>query len=102
AIFLALAFDERTTADDDIATGFVDLQYFALHHAADVIANVRRTANINLAGRQEHFDAADIDEEAALDLPFDRAGDRVAFLQLADDLVPLNLLVGAALGNAEH
>ena len=102
AVFLALPLDERPPADDDVAPGLVDLQHFALHDAADVVANVRRPANIDLAGGQKDLHAADIDEQAALDLALDGAGDGVAFLELADDLVPLNLLVGPALGHAEH
>ena len=102
AILLALSLDERPSADDDIAPRLVDLEHFTLHDAADVIADVRRTANIDLAGRKKHLHAADIDEQSTLDLSLDGAGDGVALLQLADDLVPLNLLVGPALGHAEH
>src|SRR5439155_7435282 len=45
---------------------------------------------------------ADIDEQSTLDLSLDGASDGVALLQLADDLVPLNLLVGPTLGHAQH
>src|SRR6478735_1554293 len=57
----SLPLDERTATDDDIAAGFVDLEYFALDGAANVVADVGWPADINLAGWQEHFDAANID-----------------------------------------
>ena len=64
---------------------------------ADVVADVRRPADIDLAGGQEDVDA-DVDEQAALDLPEHQAGDDVAFLVLGEDrlpfLLPLRLAVG--------
>ena len=55
--------DQRPAADDDVAPRFVDLEHDALNRAADVIADIGRTANIDLAGRQKHVDA-DIDQQA--------------------------------------
>ena len=66
-----LVLDQRAAADDDVAAGFVDLQHHALDRAADVVADVRRTADIDLAGRQEHVDA-DVDQQTTLDLAGDR------------------------------
>src|SRR5262249_10252526 len=76
---LALILDQLAPADDDIAAGLVDLEDLALDGFADVVGNVRRPANIDLAGGQKDVDA-DVDQEAALDLAGDGAGDHVAFL----------------------
>ena len=90
AIFLALLFDERTSADDDIASCFVDFEDFALNHATDVIADVVRATDVNLARWQEDRHA-DIDEQTALDFAGDRAGDDVAFFVFGDDIFPFLL-----------
>src|SRR5262249_40792071 len=79
-LFGALLFDERPTADDDVASRFVDLQHEALDRAAQIIANVGRAADIDLAGGQEHVDAADVDQQAAFDFSGDDTGHDVAFL----------------------
>ncbi len=102
ASFLALTFDKRTTADDDVATSFVDLEHFALHRAADVIADVGGTTDIDLAGGKEHVDATDVDEQTTLDLAGDQAGDHVAFLDLLENVEPLVHLARFALADADH
>ena len=83
-------------ADDDVAAGLVDLEDLALDGLADVVGDVRRPADVHLAGRQEHVHA-DVHEQAALDLARDRAADDIAFLVLLDDefplFLPLRLLV---------
>ena len=79
---------------------FVDLQNLAFDLAADEIANVRRSANIHLAGRQEHVDA-DVDEQAALDLAADDAFDDVAFLVLGENGFPFLLAFRLAVGEAD-
>ncbi len=93
------ALDQRAAADDDVAAGFVDLQHQALDRAADVVADVGRTADVDLAGGQEDVDA-DIDQQAALDLARDRAGDDVAFVDRFHDLQPGFDLLGFALAEA--
>ena len=45
--------DQGPAADDDISPGVVDFQHDALDRAADVIADVGRPADVDLAGRQE-------------------------------------------------
>ena len=92
----ALIFEELAPADDDVAAGLVDLEDFAFDGLADVLADVRRPADIDLAGGQEDVDA-DVDEQAALDLAGDGAGDHVAFLVLLDDLFPFLLALGLAI-----
>ena len=81
--------------------GFVDLQHEALDGAADVVADVGRAADIDLAGRQEHVHA-DIDQQAALDLARDHAGDHVAFVDRLHHLQPGLDLLGLALAEGDH
>ena len=68
---------------------------------ADVVADVVRPADIDLAGRQEHVDA-DVDQQAALDLAGDLAGDDVALVDGLHDLHPLFDLLGLALAEDDH
>ena len=68
---------------------------------ADVVADVGRAADVDLAGRQEHVDA-DVDQQAALDLARDRAGDDVALVDGLHDLQPLFDLLGLALAEDDH
>src|SRR5207302_1642261 len=86
-------------ADHDVAAGFVDLEDLAVDVAADVIADVGRPPDVHLRRGQENVDA-DVDEEAALDLAGNGAGDDVAFLVLGDDVFPFLLPLGFAVG--EH
>ena len=101
AVFLALLLDERASAHDDIAARLVDLEHFALHEAADVIANIVRAADIDLAGRQEHIHA-DIDQQTALDFADHLAGNDLAFLDGFDDPFPFEDFLGLLLAEAEH
>ena len=79
----ALVLDQLAAADDDVAPGLVDLEDLALDLAVDVIADVRRPADVHLAGGEKDVDA-DVDQQAALDLAGDGAGDDVAFLVLGE------------------
>src|SRR5207244_4007702 len=92
---LADVFEELAAADDDVAAGLVDLEDLALDGLADVVANVRRAADIDLRGGEEDVDA-DVDEQAALDLAGDDAGDDIAFLVLGADVFPFLLPLGLA------
>ena len=94
-------FDQAAAADDDVAAGFVDLEDHALDRLADVVADVGRAADVDLAGGQEDVDA-DVDEQAALDLAGDHAGDDVAFVDGLHDLHPLFDLLGLALAEDDH
>ena len=89
--------DELTTRDDDVASAFVDLEDHALDIVLDVVGNIARAANIDLARGQEDVDA-DVDEQASLDLSGDLALDHVAFVVLRDDHLPsahaMRLLAG--------
>ncbi len=100
-LFGPLGFDRGAAADDDIAARFVDLEHDALDGAADVVADVGRPADIDLAGGQEHVDA-DVDQQAALDLAGDHAGDDVVFVDGLHDLQPGFDLLGLALAEGDH
>ena len=89
-------FDQAAAADDDVAAGLVDLEHQALDRLADVFADVVRTADVDLAGRQEDVHA-DVHQQAALDLPRDGAGDDVALVDRLHDLHPLFDLLRLAL-----
>src|SRR6185437_4768531 len=95
------AFDQRAAADDDVAAGLVDLQHDALNGAADIVADVGRAANIDLAGRQQHVDA-DVDQQAALDFASGDSGHDVALVDALHDLLPGLDLFSLALAEADH
>jgi len=101
AIFFALLLNQRSSADDDIASRFVDLENFALNNATDVIADVVGTTNVDLACRQEDIDT-DIDEQSTLDLASDRTGDDLSFLDRSHHVFPLDDLLSFALAEADH
>src|SRR5205085_6966982 len=92
--------DELAAADDDVAPRLVDLEDLALDLAADVVADVRRPADVHLAGRQEHVDA-DVAQQPALDLPLDHALDDVALGVLGEDRLPLLLPLRLAVGEVD-
>src|SRR5205085_7590595 len=97
---LALVLDELAAGDDDVAPRLVDLEDLALDGAVDVVADVRRPADVHLAGRQEDVDA-DVDQQAALDLAGDHAADDVALLVLAEDVLPFLLPLRLAVGQVD-
>src|SRR5690606_17014037 len=68
---------------------------------ADVVADVVRSADVDLAGRQEDAHA-DINEQAALDLAGDLTGDHLAFADSAKHFGPLNDLISFALADEDH
>ena len=96
-----LGLDQRAAADDDVAPGLVDLQHEALDRPADVVADVGRAADVHLAGRQEDVHA-DVDQQPALDLPRDHAGDDVALVDGLHHLQPGLDLLGLALAEGDH
>ena len=86
-LLLAGDLDQLAAADDDVAAALVDLEDHALDVLIDIIGDVRRPADIDLAGWQEDVDA-DIDEQPALDLAGDAALDDVALMILGDHHLP--------------
>src|SRR5262249_23909143 len=91
---------QLATRYDDVPPHLVDLEDHALDFFVDVIADVRRPADVHLAGRQEYVDA-DVDEQAALDLARDEALDPVAFLVLGENRLPFLLPFGLAVGERD-
>src|SRR5687767_6527703 len=98
---LALLLDELAAGDDDVAALFVDLEDDGVDRAADPVADLAGAADVDLAGGEEDGDA-DVDEQAALDLLGDLAGDRVALLLGGHDGFPVDDAVGLALADPHH
>ena len=92
--------DQLPTADHDVATAFVDLQDHTLDHLANEILNIWRTADVDLAGRQEHV-YADIDQQTTLDLTVDDTFHHIAFMMLGDDIFPGSHTQGFAAGETD-
>ena len=84
-----LLLDQRPAGDHDVSPRFVDLEHEALDRPAAIVADVGRTANVHLTGRQEHVDAGDVDEQAALDLAGDEASDDVVLLDALHHAEPV-------------
>ena len=101
AVLFPLLFDQGATADDDVTPRFVDLEHFALDDAADEIADVAGTTNVDLAGGQEDIDA-DVDQQAAFDFARHRTRDDLALLDGGHHLFPLQDLLGLALAQHNH
>ena len=94
--FATQLLQQFAAADDDVAPLEIDLKDFGIDIPADVLANVRRAADIHLRrGKEDRH--ADIDQQAALDLPRDCAGDRIPYLLVLNDVVPAGDAVGLAL-----
>ncbi len=86
-LVLARDLDQLAPADHDVAAAFIDLEDHALDLLIDVVGDIRRAANIDLAGRQEDVHA-DIDQQASFDLARDLAFDDVALVVAGDDHFP--------------
>ena len=100
-LFRAFVFDELTTRHHDVAAGIVDLEDDALDFAVDVVLDIGRATDIDLAGWQEHVHA-DVDEQPAFDLAEDLPLDAVAFLVRRDDPFPVALPLGLAPGKLDQ
>src|SRR5690606_18704195 len=85
---------------DDIAARFVDLKHHAFDRLTNVLANVMRAANINLAGREKDVHA-DIHQQAALDLADSFPGDNIALVDGLHNLHPLFDLLSLPLAAAD-
>ncbi len=94
-----LLFDQPTTAHHDVPSFHVDLQDLARHVLTDVLRNVARTTDVDLAGRQEHRNP-DVHQQTTLDLPHHPTRHHVPFLVLRDHPLPAADPVRFALG--EH
>ena len=83
----ALGLDQAATREDDVPPVLVDREDDAADLAVEVIGDVRRPSDVDLAGGKEGVDA-DVDQQPALDLAGDLAGDDVPFAVLGDDALP--------------
>ena len=92
-----LFFDQLAPRDDDISAGLIDLEDHTLDLLPDECSDVMRTADIDLARRQEDVDS-NVDQEATLDLAKHFTGDDVVLGVVFDDLFPLTNPVGLPLG----
>jgi hypothetical protein len=96
--FLALLLDHLAAADDDVAAFLVDLEDHRVDGTTDPVADFARTADVDLAGRQEDR-YANIDQQATLDLLGDLAGNGVAFLLALHDGFPVDDPISLALAD---
>ena len=94
----ALLLDQLAAGDDDVAALFVDLEDDRVDRAADPVADFAGPADVHLASGKEDRHA-DVDEQAALDLLGDLAGDRVAFLLGLHDGFPVDDAISLALAD---
>src|SRR5262249_10952119 len=74
-------------ADDDVPPPLVDLQDHALDVLVDIVGDIGRAADVDLAGGEEEVDT-DIDEQASLDLSGDLSLYHVPFVVLWDGHLP--------------
>jgi hypothetical protein len=84
-----LLLDERPAGDDDVAPRLVDLEHEALDRPAAVVADVGGAADIDLARGEKHVHPRNVDEQSALDLAGDVAGDDVIFLDALHHAQPV-------------
>ena len=100
-VFLALFFDKRSPADDDIPSRLVNLEHFTFHFLADEITNIIGSANIHLACREKYIHT-DIDKKAPLDLAVDHALHDLALLDMLHHLRPGQDLGSLSLAQRHH
>ena len=85
---LASFFDQTAAGHNDVAPLLIDLQNHALNFLTDVVADVLRATDINLARRQKDMHT-DVDQQTTFDLAFDRTADNVTFVMTGNDVFPL-------------
>ena len=91
---------QLATADDDVASFFVNLEDDGANGAADELTQVGLSTDVHLRGGHEDRHA-NIDQEAALDLPDTKAFDLVAFVVVLENFFPTTDAVGFALGDVD-
>ena len=99
---LALLFQEFPARDHDVHALRIDLDDPCPHGLAQEIGNVVGAAQVDLTGWQEHVDAFDVHEQAALDLALHDALNLVALVVLGGDPLPGAQAIGPALGEQGH
>src|SRR5439155_24114151 len=95
---LALLLDELSSGDDDVAAFLVDLEDDGVDVSADPVGDFAGAADVDLTGGKEDRHA-DVDQQAALDLLGDFAGDRVALLLGLHDGFPVDDAISLALAD---
>ena len=94
-------FDQATTADNDVTTLLVDFKYFTLNDSSNVIADIARTANVDLTGRQE-YRHTNVDQQTTFDLACTSTGDDVVFFDFGDYIDPVDDVIGFSLGYSDQ
>src|SRR5690606_35626461 len=85
---LALLLEDHATAHDDVATPLVQLDDLEIERLTDQVLDVRHAAQRDLRARQERIHAHQVDRNAALDLPRQRARNLLDLLVRRLDLLP--------------
>ncbi len=92
-VVFTFTFDQRPTADNNVPSLFIDFKNFTLNDSTNVIANVARTPNVDLACRQKDVDV-NVNQQSTLDFSNDPASNNVAFLHVLDNAFPVQDVVG--------
>ena len=79
----------------------INFENFALDHSTDIVADVARSADIHLAGRQEYGDP-NIDEQATFDFSSDFSRHNVAFLDVGHQVFPQSDIVRFSLAQNDQ
>ena len=98
---LALLRSDGTDGADDAAAGTVDLGDAQLDVLLQKLAQIAALGNAGLGSRNEHADALDIDDDAALVLLGDDAFDDVLVLSRSFDLFPCLACFQTLLGQTD-
>ena len=94
----ALFFKQFAPGDDDVHSLRVNLDDARTNRFTDELGDVMRSAQVDLACRQEDVDAFDVDEQSTFDLALDFALNFVTLIVLLRDGFPCGQAVCAALG----
>jgi hypothetical protein len=101
ALLGALGLDDFAAGEHDVFALVVDLDDLELEHLADVLVEILRRDDVDLAAGQEGFDA-DVDHEAAFDDALDLAFDETAVLEHGVNFLPVLTVGGLLLGEHDH
>ena len=96
------ALDELAPRDDEVAALVGDLDDLELEGLTDVGLELLDRGDLDLRAGEERLDVVDLHDEAAADRALDGAGDDASLDVAVEDLLPADLLVGAALGELDH
>ena len=100
-LLFQLGLDEGLVGDHDVLVLLVDLDHFEFHLLADVLVVVADGLDVNLAARQEGFDAEHVDDESTLGAALDRTHDDLVILEGSVDLDPRAVDAGGPVGHHE-